>query len=89
MFSAVIGLNIAICLGTIGYYARTRPQWQHLRNCFFSMLLKTLLSLTKKAIEYSQTAIMKIFNGNVVLGSRLVPLHLHDGWKWICHLPRL
>ena len=85
MFSAVIGLNIAICLGTIGYYARTR----HLRNCFFSMLFKPLLSLTKKAIEYSQTAIMKIFNGNVVLGSRLVPLHLHDGWKWICHLPRL
>ena len=52
---------------------------QHLRNCFFQMLLKTLLSLTKKAIGYSQTAIKKIFNGNVVLGSRLVPLHLHDG----------
>ena len=39
------------------------------------MLLKILLSLTKKAIGYSQTAIKKIFNGNVVLGSRLVPLH--------------
>ena len=25
----------------------------------------------------------------MVLGSRLVPLHLHYGWKWICHLPRL
>ena len=28
-------------------------------------------------------------NGNVVLGSRLLPFHPHDGWKWICHLPRL
>ena len=25
----------------------------------------------------------------MVLGSRLVPVHLHYGWKWICHLPRL
>ena len=50
------------------------------------MLLKTLLSLTEKAIGYSQTAIKKIFNGNVVLGSRLVPLHLHDGDGFVIFL---
>ena len=81
MFSAVIGLNIAMCLGTIGYYARARPQWQHLCNCFYSMLLKTLLSLTKKAIEYSQTAI-KIINGTWfwVLGWFLCILTVVGNW---------
>ena len=85
MFAALIGPNITMPSGPIGYYWKIRSQLQHLHNCFFSMLL----TLTKKAIEYSQTPIMKIFNGNVVLGSRLVSLHLHDVWKWICHLPRL
>ena len=36
-----------------------------------------------------RTAIKKKFNGDVVLGSRLVLLHHHDDCKWICHLPCL
>ena len=36
-----------------------------------------------------EVAIKKNFDGNVVLASRLVPLHPNDGWKWICHLPLL
>ena len=40
MFAALIGLNITISVSPIGYYAMIRPQLRHLRNCFFSMLLK-------------------------------------------------
>ena len=40
MFAALIGLNITMPVGSIGYYARIRPQLRHLRNCFFLMLLK-------------------------------------------------
>ncbi|CAH3163719.1 unnamed protein product, partial [Pocillopora meandrina] len=42
-----------------------------------------------RVIQMLRTAIKKKFNVNVVLGSRLVLLHHHDGCKWICHLPRL
>ena len=50
--------------------------------------LKTLSARLKEATEKSKTTIKTKLNGNVVLGSRLLPFHPHDGWKWICHPPR-
>ena len=51
-------------------------------------IIKTLSARLKEAIEKSNTAIKTKLNGNVVLDSRLLPIHPHDGWKWISHRPR-
>ena len=52
-------------------------------------ILKPLFTQLKETIEKFKTAVKTKLNGNVVLGSRLVPLNPHDGWKWFYHPPRL
>ena len=58
-------------------------------NFSFQKLLKIIFTLAKKTAEKSWIATEKKFNGNVVLGSCLVPFYPHGDWKCICHLPRL
>ena len=63
---------------------------------WFRKITNASLKLNNTFLQISNTCKLlgsqkggNLGNGNVVLGSRLLPFHPHDGWKWICHLPCL
>ena len=85
MFEAINGLNITMSFGVISFSANVRPNGfifntYHINSIFLSRnRLKIILTLAKKTAEKSWIATEKKFNGNVVLGSCLVPFYPHGG----------